>query len=224
MTFYQQLLDETEAERRFLMSQPVITECMAGRITLETYIAFLEQAYHHVKFTVPLLMACGARLPERLEWLREAVAEYIEEETGHQEWILNDIKACGGDAEAVRTGRPAMATDVMVAYAWDCVLRRNPVSFFGMILVLEGTSVHLATDAAAVIQKALDLPDKAFSYLRSHGSLDIEHIGFYEQLVNRLEDPPDKAAVRDTARVMYRLYANIFASLPGVTAGAKEAA
>lgn len=223
MTFYQRLLDDTQTERRALLSQPVITECMAGRITLEIYVAFLEQAYHHVKYTVPLLMACGARLPERLEWLREAVAEYIEEETGHQEWVLNDIKACGGDPEAVRNGRPAMATDVMVAYAWDCVLRRNPVSFFGMVLVLEGTSVRLATDAAAAIQKALDLPNAAFSYLRSHGSLDIEHIGFYEELVNRLDKPEDRAAVRDTARVMYRLYGNVFAALPDAT-GAREAA
>ena len=28
---------------------------------------FLDQAYHHVKHTVPLLMACGSRVPERLE-------------------------------------------------------------------------------------------------------------------------------------------------------------
>ena len=52
-----------------------------------------------VRHTVPLLMACGARLPERLEWLREAIAEYIEEEIGHQEWILNDIRACGEIAQ-----------------------------------------------------------------------------------------------------------------------------
>ena len=214
MDFYQQLIQQTEPDRRVLLDQPVITECLAGRIELPTYQAFLEQAYHHVKHTVPLLMACGARLPDRLEWLREAVAEYIEEETGHQEWILNDIAACGGDAEAVRRAKPEIATDVMVAYAWDGVLRRNPVSFFGMVLVLEGTSVKLASAAADVIQQQLELPDAAFSYLRSHGSLDEEHLGFYETLVNRLDDPQDRDAVLDTARVMYRLYANIFKSLP----------
>ena len=53
---------------------------------------------------MPLLMACGARLPARLEWLRGAVAEYIEEEYGHEQWILNDIAACGGEP------RPPCAT------------------------------------------------------------------------------------------------------------------
>jgi pyrroloquinoline quinone (PQQ) biosynthesis protein C len=214
MTHYQKLLQATEKERNVMLATPVITDCMQGVITLEAYQAFLCEAYHHVRYTVPLLMGCGSRLPRRLEWLREAVAEYIEEETGHQEWILNDIEACGGDKEAVRNSSPAMATDVMVAYAWDCVQRRNPVSFFGMVLVLEGTSVRLATEAAGIIQKTLELPDSAFSYLSSHGSLDIQHIDFYETLINRLDDPDDQTAVLTTARVMYKLYAGVFESLP----------
>ncbi len=223
MAFYDELIQATEGERRALLSRPVITECMSGRITRPTYLAFLTQAYHHVKYTVPLLMACGARLPERLEWLREAVAEYIEEETGHQEWILNDIAACGEDAEAVRHGKPAFETDVMVAYAWDLVLRRNPVGFFGMVLVLEGTSVRLASEAADIIESTLGLPKKAFSYLRSHGALDLEHIDFYENLVNRLDRPEDRQAVLDAARVMYRLYGAVFETLPGADA-TREAA
>ncbi len=214
MTFYQELIQQTETERQLVFEQVVITECLQGNISLETYTEFLTQAYHHVKHTVPLLMACGARLPERLEWLRQAVAEYIKEESGHQEWILNDLSACGSSSEAVRHGKPSAATDVMVAYAWDVVLRRNPVGFFGMVLVLEGTSVKLASAAADTIQRCLKLPDKAFSYLRSHGVLDQEHIGFYEELMNQLQEPADREAVLDTARVMYRLYSEVFRGLP----------
>ena len=44
-------------------------------------------------------MAAGSRIPENQEWLRTALAEYVEEELGHQEWILNDIEACGFDKE-----------------------------------------------------------------------------------------------------------------------------
>ena len=214
MTFYQELIQQTETERQLVLEQVVITECLQGNISVETYAEFLTQAYHHVKHTVPLLMACGARLPERLEWLRQAVAEYIEEESGHQEWILNDLSACGRNPEVVRHGKPSAATDVMVAYAWDVVLRRNPVGFFGMVLVLEGTSVKLASAAADAIQRCLKLPDKAFSYLRSHGVLDQEHIGFYEELMNQLQEPGDREAVLDTARVMYRLYSEVFRGLP----------
>ncbi|WP_313117406.1 TenA family transcriptional regulator [Ectopseudomonas guguanensis] len=214
MSFYESLLAQTQAERDYLLGAPIIQQAMTGQVALHSYIAFLTEAYHHVKHTVPLLMACGARLPERLEWLREAIAEYIEEEYGHQEWVLNDIAACGADKEAVRHGTPHMATELMVAYVYDRIARHNPVGFFGMVNVLEGTSIALATQAAGIIQDRLQLPSQAFSYLNSHGSLDLEHIEFLKKLMNRLDNDDDKAAVVHTAKVVYRLYGDMFRSLP----------
>jgi pyrroloquinoline quinone (PQQ) biosynthesis protein C len=214
MTFFQILQDRTAAERDHLLSAPVLQLAVEGQLSLRTYLAFLTQAYHHVKHTVPLLMACGARLPERLEWLRSAIAEYIEEELGHQEWILNDLAACGADPEAVRHGQPALPTELMVAYVYDRIARHNPVSFFGMVNVLEGTSVALATRAATAIRGSLELPSAAFSYLNSHGSLDLEHMRFFEDLMNRLDADEDREAVVHTARVVYRLYGDMFRSLP----------
>ncbi len=215
MSFHQQLLQRTEAERRQLLSVPIIQEALAGRISRDDYIAFLTEAYHHVRHTVPLLMACGARLPARLEWLRSAVGEYIDEEMGHQEWILDDLEACGADRIAIAASEPAHATELMVSYAYDTIARHNPVGFFGMVLVLEGTSVALATRAAETIESSLGLPRNAFSYLRSHGDLDIEHIGVLERLMNQLDDRDDQAAVVHAARRFYRLYADVFRSLRG---------
>ena len=213
MSFYESLLTQTQAEREYLLGAPIIQQAMSGQVALHSYIAFLTEAYHHVKHTVPLLMACGARLPERLEWLREAIAEYIDEEYGHQEWVLNDIAACGADKEGVRNGTPRLPAELMVAYVYDRIARHNPVSFFGMVNVLEGTSIALATQAAGIIQDRLQLPSQAFSYLNSHGSLDLEHIEFFKKLMNRL-DNDDKAAVVHTAKVVYRLYGDMFRSLP----------
>lgn len=213
MEFFDELQRQTEAERAYLLGAPIIRSALDGTASRDSYIAFLSEAYHHVKHTVPLLMACGARLPERLEWLRVAVAEYIEEEIGHQEWILNDIRACGGDAAAVRNGQPSLPTELMVAYVYDRIARHNPVSFFGMVNVLEGTSIALATQAAEVLRDSLQLPPQAFSYLTSHGSLDISHVEFFRKLMNRLDDADDRAAVVHTARVVYRLYGDLFHSL-----------
>jgi pyrroloquinoline quinone (PQQ) biosynthesis protein C len=196
-----------------LLAAPIIGKALAGKITLGEYVDFLSQAYYHVKHTVPLLMATGARLPDSYEWLREAVAEYIKEETGHQEWILNDIAACGFDAEKVRHGQPSLATELMVSYAWDTVQRVNPLGFFGMVHVLEGTSISLADQAADTIRQSLGLPKKAFSYLYSHGALDQEHVKFFESLMNRISDVRDQAQIIHSARVFYTLYGNIFRSL-----------
>ena len=98
MHFYDELLKATELERATVLSLPLISKGATGKISLAAYIGFLTQAYHHVKHTVPLLMACGGRLPEHYEWLRVSIGEYIEEEMGHQEWVLNDINATGFDS------------------------------------------------------------------------------------------------------------------------------
>lgn len=223
MTLYQRLQQETLAERQYLVTSPIIQRCFHGQITLENYVDFLTQAYHHVKHTVPLLMAVGSRLPEEKEWLREAVGEYIEEEMGHQEWILNDIAACGADKETVRKSQPASATELMVAYAYDAVNRINPLRFFGMVFVLEGTSIALADNAAEQIKNKLGLPANAFSYLRSHGSLDQDHIVFFEGLMNKITDKNEQDQIIHSAKMFFKLYANIFRELDNTTAQADAA-
>ena len=213
MPFHDRLIAGTAREREALLAIPIIREALAGAVSREDYVAFLSQAYHHVRHTVPLLMACGARLPARLEWLRTAIGEYIEEEMGHHEWILDDLEACGADRAHIEGALPSEATELMVAYAYDTIMRGNPVGFFGMVLVLEGTSVALATRAAETIEQSLGLPRNAFSYLRSHGDLDIEHTGFFEGLMNRLDDPGDQAAVVHAAQRFYKLYGDVFRGL-----------
>jgi pyrroloquinoline quinone (PQQ) biosynthesis protein C len=208
--FHDELLQATAADRQALLGAPIIQAALAGKVTRDQYIDFLTQAYHHVRHTVPLLMICAARLPERLEWLREASVEYIEEEIGHDAWILNDIAACGGDVAAVKRATPSIPTDVMVGFAFDTVQRRNPLGFWGMAHVLEGTSVALAAHAADSLQDSLGLPDKAFTYLRSHGALDIDHTAQFAQLMNRLEDAEDRADVIRAAKTFFRLYGDIF--------------
>ena len=225
MTFHEQLARATAPDRDFLLAAPVIQRALAGDVTRELYVAFLTQAYHHVRHTVPLLMAVGSRLPERHGWLQESILHYLEEETGHDEWILNDIARAGGDRAAAAASEPSVATEAMVAYAYDTVMRRNPIGFFGMVHVLEGTSVALALNAADRIQAALGLPPNALTYLRSHGELDKEHINDLGAILERLGDEEDRRAVIRCARGIYWLYGNVFRGLePAATALQRKSA
>ncbi len=214
MSFAAELRASTANERQQLLSAPIITDCLAGRVDRAGYQAFLTEAYHHVKHTVPLLMACGMRLPDRLEWLRKGVAAYIEEEYGHEQWILADLSAAGFDADAARAQGPSLETELMVSYAYDTIQRGNPVGFFGMVLVLEGTSAAIAARAAEIIANRLELPPRACTYLSSHGALDTQHVGHFDALIDRLDDPGDRNAVLHAARMFYRLYGDVFRALP----------
>ena len=60
MSFYQTLQQATAQEREHLFNAPIIEACRRGDISRDTYLAFLAQAYYHVRHTVPLLMAPAA--------------------------------------------------------------------------------------------------------------------------------------------------------------------
>ena len=48
MSFFQQLQDQTVAERDMLFAAPIIQQALVGKVALPSYIAFLTEAYHHV--------------------------------------------------------------------------------------------------------------------------------------------------------------------------------
>lgn len=214
MNFYEKLEKETVAARQALYSVPQLSSGLKGEINRETYIAYLTEAFHHVRHTVRFMMAMGVNLPESKKFLHDAIAEYIEEEKGHEEWILNDIAAAGGDKEAARKSTPNLETQVLVAYNYDYIARKNPVGFLGMVFMLESTSTQIANQGADAIMKGLGLPKNAFTYLYSHGALDIEHLRFYEKLVNRIDDPADQAAIIEVANNTFRLFANVLRAIP----------
>ena len=214
VTFFDALVAATAPERALMLSAPQIRDGLAGRISRSTYLHYLAEAFHHVRHTVSLMrLAFDRSLPDQ-EWLREALEQYIAEETGHEEWILEDIAQAGGNAATVRNGVPRFATEMMVAYAYDYVSRINPVGFLGMVFVLESTSEQLATRGAHALMQALGLPQTCFRYLLSHGSVDVDHLRFLQNLMSRVTEPRDRAAITHMAKAMYRLYGDVFRSIP----------
>ena len=204
--FYDELVAVTECDRQQLLTRPILQRVMTGAITHDNYAAFLVNAWQHVRHTVPLMMAMGSRLQDPVRWMLPALQEYINEEIGHEVWIEDDLRAFRDDTDDLLAAAPSFEVETMVAYVYDTITRHNPVGFLGMVHVLEGTSTQLATHMAALVQKHLNLPDTAFSYLRSHGDLDQSHVVHFAQLINRIDDQDDRDSIVHVARRVYRLY------------------
>jgi hypothetical protein len=213
MRNYEQLVSQTSEDQLYLLESPIIGDVAAGAIDLPMYQAFLTNAYHHVRYTVPLMMAAGARVSPARTTLMRAFREYIDEEIGHEQWILDDLKATGADASAVAQSLPPASVEVMVAYVRDYIAHVNPLGFFGMVHVLEGTSTSLATATADLVQQQLDLPGAAFSYLRSHGDLDLDHVEYFKSLLDEFTDAEMEHVIHVAKRV-YHLYGDVLRSVP----------
>lgn len=228
MSFYQRLMDETTPARQAFQNIPIIIQTIKSGITPELYAKYLEQAYHHVRFTVPLLELSLAKCgPDDVAYAN-ALKEYIKEEIGHDEWILDDINALGFDTEKVRGGQGGFACRMMVAYAHYVIEHVSPYAFLGMVHVLEGMSVALAQQAATSIATSMGAafngnPPDAFSYLTSHGALDTEHVKFFEDLVNSLDDSDIENLIIVSANDFYRLFGNMFVELGEIAAASGQA-
>ena len=147
ITPFERLYEETAEERERFLAIPLVKHAVATGGTREMYLGFLTEAYHHVKHTFPLLSLAAART--RDEGYQTALFIYMNEERGHDKWILDDIRAMGGDAERIARGKGGIPCQVMVGYAYYCIEWISPYALLGMVHVLEGLSVMLAHSVAA---------------------------------------------------------------------------
>lgn len=220
-SFYDQLVAETASARDDFLAIPLVREALAEGASGALYVEFLANAYHHVKQTCPLMGLALSRCGEADQPFRTGLLSYIEEEKGHEAWILDDIAVFGGDREAVRSALPPFPVRMMVAYGAYAVEHLSPYALLGMVHVLEGLSVNLASAAAATIGRSLgrglqpgaDGRVPGFTYLTTHGHLDESHVAFFADLLADIDSPERRCVVIQAAKDFYRLYGNIFREL-----------
>lgn len=156
---------------------------VAWRIWDSPNVASLYQEYlctMHciVRSSVPLMETAIARAHE-LEGdpVAAGVAAYLEshvdEERGHDEWVLQDLEATGFDRNEPlrRIPPPAVAALVGSQYYW--IRHHHPVALLGHIAVVEGypPSVSLAQ----TLEQRTGFGPDAFRSLARHSMLDIHH-------------------------------------------------
>ena len=225
MAFYDCLLEETRDERERFLAIPIIGRAADKGVSRKVYLAFLTQAYHHVKHTSPLLERALARCPADDDAYIDGLLTYIEEEAGHEQWILDDITALGGNPASVRNAVAGIPVRAMVGYATYAIDHISPYAMLGMVHVLEGISARIAGGAAQAIARSLGMyPHAGFTYLISHGALDQDHVRLFADLVNGIDGNEARRAIIDTANVIYRLYGDIFRDLERMEEAADAAA
>ncbi len=213
MSHFQQLVQQTASARREFIEISLIQEVMRTGASRALYLDFLGQAYHHVKCTAPLLALAASRCGSDDRRYQTALFEYIQEERGHDEWILEDIEALGGDPDSVRRESPHFPCRIMVGHAYYLVDHVSPYALLGMVHVLEGMAVALASNAARAIHQSIATPGGAgFKYLTTHGDLDVEHTKLFEKLIDEMS-PRHLTLIIASASDFYRLYGEIFRDL-----------
>jgi hypothetical protein len=123
---------------------------------------------------------------------RQEVAEFarrkLDEELGHDQFPLADLRALGYDAEGVvRNIEPPQVARAEVNFARECVFGEHPIEFLGYVYAQERRVVRIPqwwlTDLATVFPHGVD----AASAIRLHaGELDRAHVDAAIQFIATL--------------------------------------
>ena len=97
MSHFQQLLESTCCARQQFIEILLIQETLRRGAPMNVYLDFLTQAYHHVKHTAPLMGLAASRCGPGDRIYQSELFDYLAEERGHEEWILDE--SCDGDSK-----------------------------------------------------------------------------------------------------------------------------
>lgn len=212
MSFFITLIETTDASRRELEAEPKIHSMIHHGLTLPEYRAFLHDLFHIVWHFCPIMAAAASRCDDAYRTVRMELYERIEEEKGHEEWVLDDIRAMGGDIDAARTQPPSAPVQSVIGFNYWAAERQHPCSVLGMLYQLEVISSVYGGRVAGAIAKAVgrEVDSGGFRFLTSHASMDQDHMAKLNVLVKTIADPGAQAAIVNSTRVNFHQFGQMF--------------
>jgi pyrroloquinoline quinone (PQQ) biosynthesis protein C len=212
MSFFITLVEDSDAGRRALEDEPRVHAMIHHGLKLEEYRAFLHDLYHIVWHFCPVMAAAAARCSDELRQVRYQLYENIEGEKGHEEWVIEDVAAMGGDVQKVKSAPPSAPVQAMIGFNYGAVGHRHPCAVLGMLYTLEVISSVYGGRVSDSIAHALgrDVAAGGFKFLTSHATMDLDHMAKLNRLVKTIDEPRAQAAILDATRVNFYLFGQMF--------------
>lgn len=208
--FFADLVIRTDEARRAFETHPVVLDAVAQGMSLERYRTLLLELYHVVWHFNPVSAAAASRLADSHRQVRYFLYEHMHEESGHEEWVRNDLDAVGVPPSDTVGYKPSAFTQALVGYNYWAADRAHPCSVLGMLYTLEVIASVYGGPFASAIKEALLLEgERGVSFINSHATMDAEHMAELRQVLNTLDDAPAREAVVDAALVNFHHFTRI---------------
>ena len=211
-SFFITLVEMTDASRRDLEMIPKVHAMIHQGLSLAEYKAFLHDLYHIVWHFCPIMATAAARCDERFRGVRYELYDRIQEEKGHEAWVLEDIEAIGGDVQSVMANPPSAPVQAMIAFNYYSAERVHPCSVLGMLYMLEVVSSVYGGRVSDSIARALgrDVDRGGFKFLSSHATMDVDHMQELNRLVKTISDAEAQQAIVNSTRVNFYQFGAMF--------------
>ena len=146
--------------------------------------------------------------------VRHYLYDHLHEEAGHEEWVVNDLRAIGVARETIQSYKPSMWTLGLIGYNYWAADRRHPCSILGMMYCLEVIASVYGGPFSTAIRDSLMLEGICgISFISSHATLDANHMATLRTAVDLLIDEGAKDSVLESAEVNFHYITKVFESI-----------
>ena len=211
LPFFSDMVMRTDEARRDFETNPVVLDAVAHGMSVERYRGLLLELYHVVWHFNPVCAAAASRVPDAQRQVRYFLYEHMHEESGHEEWVMNDLEAVGVGHADTRGHEASLHTLALNGYNYWAADRRHPCSVLGMMYALEViASVYGGTFSAAIRESLLLEGDRGVSFISSHATMDAEHMVSLRKILNTITDEAAHAAIVESATLNFHHITRIF--------------
>jgi pyrroloquinoline quinone (PQQ) biosynthesis protein C len=211
LPFFADLVMRTDEARRDFETNPVVLDAVAHGMSVERYRTLLLELYHVVWHFNPVCAAAASRVPDAQRQVRYFLYEHMHEESGHEQWVMNDLEAVGVVHATTLAHGPSMNTLALVGYNHWSAERRDPCSVLGMMYTLEViASVYGGTFAEAIRGSLLLEGERGVSFISSHATMDAEHMAELRQVLNTVDDGAAREAIVESTLVNFHHITRVF--------------
>jgi pyrroloquinoline quinone (PQQ) biosynthesis protein C len=214
MPFFADLVMRTDEARRGFETNQVVLDAVADGMSLERYRALLLELYHVVWHFNPVCAAAASRIPDSQRQVRYFLYEHMHEESGHEEWVLNDLEAIGVSRDAAAAHVPGLHTLALNGYNYWAAERRDPASVLGMLYALEViASVYGGPFSNAIRESLLLDGERGVSFISSHATMDAEHMASLRTILNTIGEGPTRDAIVESSIFNFHHFTRMFEAI-----------
>jgi pyrroloquinoline quinone (PQQ) biosynthesis protein C len=211
LPFFADLVIRTDEARRDFETNPVVLDAVGRGMSIERYRKLLLELYHVVWHFNPVCAAAASRMPDSHRQIRYFLYEHMHEESGHEEWVLNDLAAVGVTADMAQAYQPSIYMLALNGYNYWAADRRHPCTALGMMYALEViASVYGGAFTSAIKESLLLEEERGISFISSHATMDAEHMAELRVVLNTLSDDESRDAISESAAVNFHHFTRIF--------------
>ena len=214
LPFFTDLVTRTDEARREFESNSKMLDIVANGLPLQRYRNMLLELYHLVWHFNPVCAAAASRVADAHKQVRYFLYDHMNEEKGHEQWVLNDLDAMGVKTEQALAYKPSHFMLALNGYNYWAADRRHPCSVLGMLYALEVVaSVYGGQMTAAISESLLLQGDRGISFISSHATLDAEHMADLRVILNTLDDDAAKEAIVESTVFNFQQFGRVLEAI-----------